>query len=180
MLVFLCWHCESCNYRRHGDRPGRGAELLLREVPRGQPGVRFHHVEVDPDARVRPHVLLAGLPRPPRAPRGVPHGLHLHDPASHGQGREKVSSCCCVCHCLLVRSEKHVRHQVPACCCRWSFTHSGERIKKQEFSDSLPRASIQDLGVILMGAGYEVTPPELDLLQFPFRFSLLGICIRCV
>ncbi|KAL6841209.1 hypothetical protein ACP4OV_028982 [Aristida adscensionis] len=39
---------------------------------------------------------------------------------------------------------------------RWSFMHSGERIRKQEFADSLPRASIQDLGVILMGAGYEI------------------------
>ncbi|KAL6864662.1 hypothetical protein ACP4OV_015813 [Aristida adscensionis] len=36
-----------------------------------------------------------------------------------------------------------------------SFMHSGERIRKQEFADSLPHASIQDLGVILMGAGYE-------------------------
>lgn len=34
--------------------------------------------------------------------------------------------------------------------------HSAERIRKQEFSDTLPQASIQDLGVILMGAGYEV------------------------
>jgi cytochrome c biogenesis protein len=33
---------------------------------------------------------------------------------------------------------------------------SGGSIKKQAFSESLPRASIQDLGVILMGAGYEV------------------------
>lgn len=40
--------------------------------------------------------------------------------------------------------------------CRWNFLHSAEAICKQEFSDTLPRASIQDLGVLLMGAGYEV------------------------
>lgn len=40
--------------------------------------------------------------------------------------------------------------------CRWSFVHSSDTIKKQEFSDTLPSASVQDLGVILMGAGYEV------------------------
>jgi cytochrome c biogenesis protein len=34
--------------------------------------------------------------------------------------------------------------------------HSAEVIRKQEFSESLPRASIQDVGTILMGAGYEV------------------------
>lgn len=33
---------------------------------------------------------------------------------------------------------------------------SDESIKKQDFAESLPRASIQDLGVILMGDGYEV------------------------
>lgn len=44
-------------------------------------------------------------------------------------------------------------------CCgfdRWSFLYSAEAIRKQEYSDTLPRASIQDLGVVLMGAGYEV------------------------
>lgn len=33
---------------------------------------------------------------------------------------------------------------------------SDEAIKKQDFADTLPRASVQDLGVILMGDGYEV------------------------
>lgn len=33
---------------------------------------------------------------------------------------------------------------------------SDESIKKQDFSDTLQRASIQDLGLILMGEGYEV------------------------
>lgn len=33
---------------------------------------------------------------------------------------------------------------------------SDEAIKKQDFADTLPRGSIQDLGVILMGDGYEV------------------------
>lgn len=40
--------------------------------------------------------------------------------------------------------------------CRWAFLHSADAIRKQEFSESLPNASVQDLGVILMGAGYEV------------------------
>lgn len=34
--------------------------------------------------------------------------------------------------------------------------HSSDAIHKQEFSDTLPRASVKDLGVILMGSGYEV------------------------
>ncbi|KAL2927498.1 Cytochrome c biogenesis protein CCS1 chloroplastic [Bienertia sinuspersici] len=38
---------------------------------------------------------------------------------------------------------------------RWNFLKSSEAICKQEFSDKLPRASVQDLGVVLMGAGYE-------------------------
>lgn len=50
--------------------------------------------------------------------------------------------------------------------CRWSFLHSAEAIRKQEFSDTLPRASIQDLGVILMGAGYEVILLHSFLLCF--------------
>lgn len=33
---------------------------------------------------------------------------------------------------------------------------SGEAIRKLECSEILPRASVQDLGVVLMGAGYEV------------------------
>lgn len=40
--------------------------------------------------------------------------------------------------------------------CRWNFLQSGETIRKLECSDILPRASVQDLGVVLMGAGYEV------------------------
>ncbi|XP_019166217.1 PREDICTED: cytochrome c biogenesis protein CCS1, chloroplastic-like [Ipomoea nil] len=39
---------------------------------------------------------------------------------------------------------------------RWSFLHSAQAIRKQEYSDTLPKASIQDLGAVLMGAGYEV------------------------
>lgn len=48
--------------------------------------------------------------------------------------------------------------------CRWNFLHSAEAIRKQEFSDTLPRASVQDLGVILMGAGYEVVIFIVDSL----------------
>ncbi|KAL8542855.1 hypothetical protein ACS0TY_003659 [Phlomoides rotata] len=49
---------------------------------------------------------------------------------------------------------------------RWSFVHSAESIRKQEFSDTLPRASIQDLGVILMGSGYEISQFRSDLSLF--------------
>ncbi|CAL4927548.1 unnamed protein product [Urochloa decumbens] len=61
---------------------------------------------------------------------------------------------------------------------RWSFTHSGERIRKQEFADSLPRASIQDLGVILMGAGYEVFTKGPSLYAFKGlagRYAPIGV-----
>ncbi|XP_039782412.1 cytochrome c biogenesis protein CCS1, chloroplastic-like isoform X2 [Panicum virgatum] len=61
---------------------------------------------------------------------------------------------------------------------RWSFTHSGERIKKQEFADCLPRASIQDLGVILMGAGYEVFTKGPSLYAFKGlagRYAPIGV-----
>ncbi|XP_031286685.1 cytochrome c biogenesis protein CCS1, chloroplastic [Pistacia vera] len=55
---------------------------------------------------------------------------------------------------------------------RWKFLQSAEAIRKQEFSDSLPRASIQDLGVILMGAGYEV------FLKGPFLYAFKGLVGR--
>lgn len=56
---------------------------------------------------------------------------------------------------------------------RWKFLQSVEAIRKQEFSDTLPRASVQDLGIILMGAGYKVVLSNLLLLG-PFDFSLLS------
>nr|XP_010941947.1 cytochrome c biogenesis protein CCS1, chloroplastic isoform X2 [Elaeis guineensis] len=49
---------------------------------------------------------------------------------------------------------------------RWSFMNSTEAIRKQEFAESLPRASIQDLGIILMGAGYEVSQFFTDISLF--------------
>ncbi|PKU65808.1 cytochrome c biogenesis protein CCS1, chloroplastic isoform X1 [Dendrobium catenatum] len=55
---------------------------------------------------------------------------------------------------------------------RWSFIHSAEAIHKLEFSDSLPRASIQDVGVILMGAGYEV------FLKGPALYAFKGMAGR--
>ncbi|KAK9146008.1 hypothetical protein Sjap_005911 [Stephania japonica] len=39
--------------------------------------------------------------------------------------------------------------------CRWNYLNTSESIRKQEFNDSLPRASVRDLGVILMGVGCE-------------------------
>lgn len=55
---------------------------------------------------------------------------------------------------------------------RWNFLQSSEAIHKQEFSDSLPRASVQDLGVILMGAGYEV------FLKGPYLYAFKGLAGR--
>ncbi|KAL5562588.1 hypothetical protein UlMin_032335 [Ulmus minor] len=61
---------------------------------------------------------------------------------------------------------------------RWNFLHSAEPILKQEFSDTLPRASVQDLGVILMGAGYEVFLKGPSLYAFKGlagRFAPIGV-----
>ncbi|GAB2230815.1 hypothetical protein Droror1_Dr00015109 [Drosera rotundifolia] len=55
---------------------------------------------------------------------------------------------------------------------RWSFLQSAEAISKQEFSEKLQRASIQDLGVILMGAGYEV------FLKGPCLYAFKGLAGR--
>lgn len=55
---------------------------------------------------------------------------------------------------------------------RWSFIQSPEAICKQEFSDKLPRASVQDLGVVLMGAGYEV------FLKGPCLYAFKGLAGR--
>nr|AKF43168.1 cytochrome c biogenesis protein [Geranium incanum] len=61
---------------------------------------------------------------------------------------------------------------------RWSFLSSSEAIRKQEFSDSLPRASVNDLGVLLMGAGYEVFSKGPSLYAFKGlagRFAPIGV-----
>ncbi|KAL1563977.1 copper chaperone [Salvia divinorum] len=55
---------------------------------------------------------------------------------------------------------------------RWSFLHSADSIRKQEYSDTLPNASVQDLGVILMGAGYEV------FLKGPSLYAFRGLAGR--
>uniref|UniRef100_A0A0R0H159 ResB-like domain-containing protein n=1 Tax=Glycine max TaxID=3847 RepID=A0A0R0H159_SOYBN len=55
---------------------------------------------------------------------------------------------------------------------RWSFLHSAEAIRKQEFSESLPRPSIQDVSTILMGAGYEV------FLKGPSLYAFQGLAGR--
>ncbi|KAI9124218.1 hypothetical protein K1719_005518 [Acacia pycnantha] len=55
---------------------------------------------------------------------------------------------------------------------RWSFLHSAEAIRKQEFSESLPRASLQDVGTLLMGAGYEV------FLKGPSLYAFRGLAGR--
>ncbi|EEF43309.1 conserved hypothetical protein [Ricinus communis] len=61
---------------------------------------------------------------------------------------------------------------------RWNFLHSAEAIRKQEFADTLPQASIQDVGVILMGAGYEVFLKGPSLYAFKGlagRFAPIGV-----
>ncbi|XP_038889050.1 cytochrome c biogenesis protein CCS1, chloroplastic isoform X2 [Benincasa hispida] len=61
---------------------------------------------------------------------------------------------------------------------RWNFLQSGETIRKLECSDILPRASVQDLGVILMGAGYEVFIKGPTLYAFKGlagRFAPIGV-----
>ncbi|KAK8529814.1 hypothetical protein V6N13_102710 [Hibiscus sabdariffa] len=61
---------------------------------------------------------------------------------------------------------------------RWSFLQSADSIRKQEFSDTLPRASVKDLGVILMGAGYEVFLKGPSLYAFKGlagRFAPIGV-----
>lgn len=61
---------------------------------------------------------------------------------------------------------------------RWAFLHSADAIRKQEFSESLPNASVQDLGVILMGAGYEVFLKGPSLYAFKGlagRFAPIGV-----
>ncbi|KAJ7967363.1 Cytochrome C biogenesis protein Ccs1 [Quillaja saponaria] len=61
---------------------------------------------------------------------------------------------------------------------RWTFLHSAEAIRKQEFADSLPRASIRDVGIILMGAGYEVFLKGPSLYAFKGlagRFAPIGV-----
>ncbi|GMI74619.1 hypothetical protein like AT1G49380 [Hibiscus trionum] len=61
---------------------------------------------------------------------------------------------------------------------RWSFMQSADSIRKQEFSDTLPRASVNDLGVILMGAGYEVFLKGPSLYAFKGlagRFAPIGV-----
>ncbi|KAM3287626.1 cytochrome c biogeneis protein CCS1, chloroplastic [Capsicum chacoense] len=55
---------------------------------------------------------------------------------------------------------------------RWSFLQSAETIRKLEYVDTLPRASVKDLGVILMGDGYEV------FLKGPTLFAFKGLAGR--
>lgn len=55
---------------------------------------------------------------------------------------------------------------------RWKFFHSAEAIRKQAFTDSLTQASVRDLGVILMGAGYEV------FLKGPSLYAFKGMAGR--
>ncbi|XP_026456156.1 cytochrome c biogenesis protein CCS1, chloroplastic-like [Papaver somniferum] len=63
---------------------------------------------------------------------------------------------------------------------RWGFMHSAEAIRKQEVTDNLPQASVRDLGVILMGAGYEVFLKGPTLYAFKGlagRFAPIGVHI---
>lgn len=56
--------------------------------------------------------------------------------------------------------------------------YSADAIKKQEFSDTLPNASVRDLGAILMGSGYEVFAKGPSLYAFKGlagRFAPVGV-----
>ncbi|KAK7834662.1 cytochrome c biogenesis protein ccs1, partial [Quercus suber] len=60
----------------------------------------------------------------------------------------------------------------------WNFLDSSEAIRKQEYSDTLPRASVQDLGVLLMGAGFEIFLKGPSLYAFKGlagRFAPIGV-----
>lgn len=56
---------------------------------------------------------------------------------------------------------------------------SDEAIKKQDFSDTLQRASIKDLGLILMGEGYEVRGITSLLSQALLYAFLRLLSISC-
>ncbi|GLU09004.1 hypothetical protein SLE2022_258840 [Rubroshorea leprosula] len=61
---------------------------------------------------------------------------------------------------------------------RWNFIQSADAIRKQEFSDTLPKASVRDLGILLMGAGYEVFLKGPSLYAFKGlagRFAPIGV-----
>lgn len=61
---------------------------------------------------------------------------------------------------------------------RWKFLQSVEAIRKQEFSESLPNALVQDFGVVLMGSGYEVFLKGPSLYAFKGlagRFAPIGV-----
>ncbi|RAL38869.1 hypothetical protein DM860_015230 [Cuscuta australis] len=55
---------------------------------------------------------------------------------------------------------------------RWSFLHSARAIRMRDCSDTLTNASLQDLGVVLMGAGYEV------FLKGPALYAFKGLAGR--
>ncbi|XP_055815732.1 cytochrome c biogenesis protein CCS1, chloroplastic-like isoform X2 [Solanum dulcamara] len=57
---------------------------------------------------------------------------------------------------------------------RRSFSNSAEAIHKKDDVDTLPRASVEDTGVTLMGAGYEV------FLKGPALHALKGLADRIV
>ncbi|KMT00492.1 hypothetical protein BVRB_9g217910 [Beta vulgaris subsp. vulgaris] len=66
---------------------------------------------------------------------------------------------------------------------RWNFLKSAEAICKQEFSEKLPRASVQDLGVVLMGGGYEVFSKGPYLYAFKGlagRFAPIGVHLAMI
>ncbi|KAF8022066.1 hypothetical protein BT93_G2261 [Corymbia citriodora subsp. variegata] len=61
---------------------------------------------------------------------------------------------------------------------RWNFLQSTKAIRKQEFSERLSRASVRDLGIILMGSGYEVFLKGPSLYAFKGlagRFAPIGV-----
>lgn len=112
------------------------------------------------------HIYIPYISWSVGSPGCIPHGLHLHNSTPPHQGFKKV---CLSLFCIHNASLGKFfflfifYHWRPKLFHRWSFLHSAEAIRKQEFSESLPRPSIQDVSTILMGAGYEVVVPQLML-----------------
>ncbi|RZC55134.1 hypothetical protein C5167_013989 [Papaver somniferum] len=110
------------------------------------------------------------------------HGMHLHNTNSLSKSCKKV------CFPLQISSSSSDGSEPVKLLlitgimgiCRWGFMHSAEAIRKQEVTDNLPQASVRDLGVILMGAGYEVFLKGPTLYAFKGlagRFAPIGVHI---
>lgn len=149
MLALFCL-CRDCGWAR------RGTGILFSQVFGRQSYPGILHMEVDFHPWLWSYVLISSILGDISSFRSITYGLYFHHTDSRCQGSEKVcfffsSNDWCV---LPYGNFGYIISLILVF--RWSFLQSAETIRKQEFSDTLPRASVQDLGVILMGSGYEV------------------------